>query len=166
MFTKEFYIRIFIDVILISFISVGFGSWLNFKYDKKLIAYEPLTAERILKNENHLNSKREVFFELIQIINKVMATSSWNGPDVQKNNRIIKALPPTELEINNCYAKLNLYVDNNEIIEKFPDLFKENVTPVKIGEFINLLRNDLGFDTIEFDPLKFTYIFLSENNGN
>ena len=131
MFDTEFWIRIIIDVVLIGFISVGFGSWLNFKYGKKLQELEPLTAEQILRKENYLNSKRDVFFELIGLVNRRFASSEWNGPQVLKN-RTVEHTKPSEVEINSCFSKLNLYVDNKVILEKYPYLFAGDSNPVAI----------------------------------
>lgn len=164
MFENEFWIRILIDVVLLGFISIGFGGWLNFKYGKKLKEFEPLTAEQILKKENYLNSKRDVFFELIQLINRSLAsmTLTWNGSQVPKS-RVTENTRPTEVEINSCFSKLNLYVDNREILEKFPFLFSGNTSPVDIGNFISLLRKDLGYGDSIIDSEKYPYVFNSKD---
>jgi hypothetical protein len=162
MFDPEFWTRIIIDVILLGFISVGFGSWLNYKYGKKLKELEPLKAEQILRKENYLNSKRDVFFELIGLINRRLASSKWNGPQVPKN-RTVENTKPTEVEINSCFSKLNLYVDNKVILEKYPYLFSGDSNPVEVGKFISLLRNDLGYGDSIINSEKYSYIFNSKD---
>lgn len=87
MFDIKFWTRIIIDVIILGFISVGFGSWLNYKYGKKLQELQPLTAEQILRKENYLNSKKDVFFESIGLINRRFASSEWNGHKCQKTEQ-------------------------------------------------------------------------------
>ena len=162
MFDNEFWIRIIIDVVLLGFISVGFGSWLNFRYGKKLKEYEPLTAEQILKKENYLNSKRDVFFELIGLLNRNLASTTWDGPQVPKN-RIAEDSKPTEVEINSCFSKLNLYVDDKEILEKYRYFFSGNSSPVDIGNYVSLLRKDLGYGESVIDSEKYLYIFNSKD---
>ncbi|MCD8413689.1 hypothetical protein [Tenacibaculum finnmarkense] len=161
MFNSEFWVRIIIDVVLIGFVSVGFGSWLNYKYGKKLKELEPQTAEQILRKENYLNSKRDVFFEVIELINRRFASSEWNGPQVP-NNRTIENTRPTEVEINSCYSKLNLYVDDKLILEKYPYLFSGDSNPVEIGDFMSLLRTDLGYGKSMIDSENYPYIFSND----
>ncbi|MBE7689022.1 hypothetical protein [Tenacibaculum finnmarkense] len=161
MFNSEFLVRIIIDVVLIGFVSVGFGSWLNYKYGKKLKELEPQTAEQILRKENYLNSKRDVFFEVIELINRRFASSEWNGPQVP-NNRTIENTRPTEVEINSCYSKLNLYVDDKLILEKYPYLFSGDSNPVEIGDFMSLLRTDLGYGKSMIDSENYPYIFSND----
>ena len=161
MFNKEFWTRIIIDVLLIGIISVAFGSWLNYKYNKKLKDYEPLTAEKILRKENYLNSKRDVFYEVIQLLSKSLASTNWTGPEAPKN-RVAENSKPTEVEINSCFSKLCLYVDNKEILERFPYLFSSDSSPATIGSYISLLRQDLGYGESIIDSAKFPYIFNSK----
>lgn len=161
MFGKEFWTKVIIDVVLIGIVSVGFISWLNYKFNKKLKDYEPLTAEEILRKENFLNSKRDAFFETIQLLSKSFASTSWTGDQIPKN-RIPESSRPTEVEINSCFSKLCLYVDNKEILEKFPYLFTSNSSPTTIGNYISLLREDLGYGESIIDSTKFPYIFNSK----
>lgn len=83
-------------------------------------------------------------------------------PQVPKN-RTVENTRPTEVEINSCFSKLNLYVDNKVILEKYSYLLTGNSNPVELGEYISLLRNDLGYGVSIIDPEKYTYIFNSKN---
>ncbi len=160
MLTIEFWTRIIIDVILLGVLGVGLESWLNYRFEKKLKKYEPLTAEEILKKENFLNSKRDVFFELIGLLSRSLASKSWTGENIPQN-RIEEDNKPTESEINACYAKLNLYVENKEILESYSSLFVSDTSPFDIGNYIKLLRKDLGYGDFTMTPEKYPYIFSS-----
>jgi hypothetical protein len=112
---------------------------------------EPMTASEILKNENYLNAKKEVYFESIEIINRIFATSNWSEIELDSiekygYKRNSGTLYPTELESNLVYCKLCLYSGNVKIPMKFRDFFdqkKDKNTPL-LCEFINLLKEDLG----------------------
>ncbi|WP_340075330.1 hypothetical protein [Leptobacterium sp. I13] len=157
---SEFWDRVIIDVVLLGIVSVILGKWVNYKFEKKLKDHEPLTAEQVLRRENYLNSKREVFFEVIILISRNLASTKWSGPGAPEK-RIPYMDTPNEVEINSCYAKLNLYVDDNKILKKYPFFFSGKPTPVDIAEYIGLLRKDLGYGDSIITSNEYNYIFNS-----
>jgi hypothetical protein len=158
---NEFWIRIVADIVLFGLLGTAFSGWLNYKFNKKLKGYEPLTAEEILKRENFLNSKREVFFELINLLNRSLASTTWSGPQVPLSRKQ-EGTRPSEIEINSCFSKLCLYVDSKEILERFPYIFTGDISPFTVGEFINLIRKDLGYGENIISPEKYPYVFNSK----
>lgn len=157
----EFWLIIIIDFVFIGILNIGLGSWINYKLSKRLKDYEPLTAEKMLKRENYLNSKRELFFVLINLLNRNLAAAIWTGPEAPKN-RILEGSRPTEVEINSCFSKLCLYVDDKKILKDFPYIFTDDVSPSRVGEYINLLRKDLGYGEGVITPDKYPYVFNSK----
>ena len=82
--------------------------------------WAPQTAGETLKRENYISSKRDTYFEAINIVNRIFADFRFDGIKSDSNYVRLKGTTyPTEYEINSCLSKLYLYTDNPEIIDSF-----------------------------------------------
>jgi hypothetical protein len=144
---------------------------------QKSIDYKwaPLTAAETLKKENFLNSKRDTYFQAIDIINREFANSNFIEDSVSINQlyRNKGGEYPTELEVNTCYDKLCLYSDKKDIPLTYFNLFKGRDSlnnPIKpiyeMYKFISLIRKDLGYDDILLDYTEFKYIVEHRKSGS
>ena len=129
-------------------------------FDRRLEALKPLTAEETLRRQNYLNSKRDAFFDAVELVSKHLAAVPWSGSDVPLD-RSLHGNRPSESEVNTCLAKLSLYSDDPEIPEAFLSCFS-NASPDSLGHFINRLREDLGYGTLTSDPKDYKYCFMRE----
>jgi hypothetical protein len=134
-------------------------SRVKFEFDKQLENLKPLTAEETLRRENYLNSKRDAYYESIELLCKLLQSAECSGPDVPKDRKVIK-IDISEHTINSCYAKLVLYSDNNQIPTVFRDSFS-SCSPQMLGKYINLVKKDLGYGNATIVPEKYSYIFTN-----
>lgn len=128
--------------------------------DLKLEAAKPLTAEETLRRQNNLNSKRDAFFEAISLVNRHHAAVEWSGPDIP-SDRKLSGTRPTESEVNTCYAKLCLFSKDPQIPIRFFTCFGA-ASAVSVGEFVSLLRQELGYGELPFSPEFYTRFFGRE----
>jgi len=142
--SREWWGDFLLKVIFLGIIVFGIQQYIGHKIN-------PLTSSEILKKENFINSKKEVFYEAIQIINKKLAMGNWSGPDAAKY-KTWKGASLTEKEVNDCLSKLYIFSNNKNIPINFAKLFgsKANVSPTVVGRFIKLLRKDLDYGDGEF----------------
>ncbi|WP_416438627.1 hypothetical protein [Phnomibacter sp. MR] len=79
-------------------------------------SWGPTTAAETLKKENYINSKREAYFDAINLVNREISGFNFNlNIDTSKFKRIKGSSLPTEYEVNSSLTKLHLYSDNPEI---------------------------------------------------
>lgn len=158
-FSAEFFGQLFLQVILI-------GILLFFLHNYYQNKWAPLTAAETLKKENFLNSKRDTYFQAIDILNRNLANSEFtvNGIISDTANRKRGGSYPTELEINSCFSKLCIYSDDENIPLTFYKLFDtndKNLRPIlEMSTFINLLRKDLGYGDAIIDTTQDRYKFI------
>jgi hypothetical protein len=143
-FLLNFFGRILIEVLLIGIVVFLIQGHFENKW-------EPLTAAEILKKENYLNAKRDVYFEAITILNRALL----NEPIWEKGRQPIDSLRniggkyPNDLEINSCFAKLCIFSDDQKIIKLYRSLFiSQGPTAKPILDMRNLIihiRKDLGY---------------------
>lgn len=100
-FTKEFIYQFIIQVIFSGLIIFYFQN-----YIQNISA--PITAAEILKKENFLNSKRDTYFQALELLNRNLSNSEFitNGIVSDSTNRIRGGNYPSELEVNSCFSKL------------------------------------------------------------
>jgi len=158
-FTGEFFIRLIIEVLFLG-ILVAIAQ----KYIDSRLASQ--TAIDILTAQNKLNSKKEVYFEAISILNRYLSDKALylphRAPDTA--NRKTRGTYPTEIEINNCFAKLCIYSDNSEI----PTLYRELLTDtgkyarpiLKMEQVVNMMRDDLGNGVAIIDTVGDRYKYI------
>lgn len=151
--------QVIIQVILLGVIVFFFQRYVENKW-------APLTAEETLKRSNFLNSKKDTYFQAIDILNRALANSEFveNGKKSDSSHRNRGGKYPTELEVNSCYSKLCIYSSDKEIPKIYRKLFITNDQQLKpileMGIFINLLRKDLGYEDTIVDPRNNEYQFI------
>jgi len=155
-FNVELVLKILIEVIVVGFVVFFVQSYFQNKW-------KPLTAAETLKKENFLNAKRDVYFEAIELANRVIGQYELRQPGEPKIKmlRNIGAEFPTEFEVNTCFAKLCIYSDNKEIIRLFKEIIKthDETKPVAaLEDFVNLLRKDLGYGEGIIESYEYEYI--------
>lgn len=97
---------------------ISFLVFLSQNYLLKLWA--PETAAETLKSENYINSKKETYYEAINLVTRSFAMFKFDSIQVDpKFKRIRGTTYPSEFEINSCLSKLHLYTDNKEIIDSY-----------------------------------------------
>ena len=159
-FTSEFFIQIVIQVILMGLI-------VFFVQNYFLRKWQPMTAAETLKKENFLNSKRDVFYEAIQIANREYAFIEFtdlNGNKLTDYPRHTGTSKPSEFEVNTCFSKLCIYADNKEIPRLFKQMFlhSPDSKPIAILEdLVNSIRKDLGYGDGIISPRTNEYEYIS-----
>ena len=133
-------------------------------FDVKLEHIKPLTAEEILKRENFLNSKRDVYFEALELVSRNLACSNWSlqNPNMVRTEDLIY---PTEVEVNTVLAKLTIFTNDPQIPRKFAELFPggdRKVVIKDIGNFVNILREDMGYGGSGISDEKYIYAFIGK----
>ena len=129
-------------------------------FDLKLEKIRPLTAEETLRRENFLNAKRDAFYEAISVVNQFLEAVPWEGPDVPPD-RPVRGERPSEATVNVCLAKISMFCDDGDIPTAFLACF-QNASPVSLGEFVSLLRRDLGYGDLPFDSKDYKRYFARE----
>jgi hypothetical protein len=158
-FTTEFWGQIIIQFIIGGLILFFLQSYYKNKW-------APMTAAETLKKENFLNSKRDTYFQAIDILNRNLANSEFieNGVASDTANRKRGGDYPTELEINSCFSKLCIYSDDEKIPLTFYKLFDTNdksLRPIlEMSIFINLVRKDLDYGNAIIDTTQDRYKFI------
>lgn len=164
-FTREFSIRVIIEVILLGIVVFFVQNHFQNKW-------QPLTAAETLKKENFLNAKRDVYFQAIELANRAVGNSDLYEPGKNKIDRPrnIGSKYPTEIEVNSCFSKLCIYSDDKEIILLFKEIFLPiNTTrPIAVLEdLINLMRKDLGYGKgiISLETNEYQYIQIGARDS-
>ncbi|MBI5102236.1 MAG: hypothetical protein HZB33_10425 [Nitrospirae bacterium] len=158
-FTPKFIASILLQVVLLG----GVVFFIQKYFENK---WAPLTAEETLRRENFLNAKRDTYFQAIDILNRALANSEFteNGKPADLSHRNRGGKYPTELEVNSCFSKLCIYSSNKEILKTYRKLFDTSDKQLKpileMGNFINLLRKDLGYENVIVDPYQNEYQFI------
>lgn len=163
--SQDFWAKAILEIIILGVVLFVFQKY----FEHRL---RPLTASETLKRENFLNAKRDVFYEAIEIANREYAYIDFTdatGKVMTNYPRDRGTSKPTEFEVNTCFAKLCIYSDKKEI----PILFKQfflhdpNAKPIQILEdFVNLLREDLGYGEGIIKPRtdEYQYISIGKND--
>jgi hypothetical protein len=158
-FTPEFIASILLQVILLGVVVF----FIQKHFENK---WAPLTAEETLRRTNFLNAKRDVYSQAIDILNRALANSEFieNGQLSSPLHRNRGSKYPTELEVNSCFSKLCIYSSNKEILRTYRKLFDNKDKQLKpileMGKFVNLLREDLGYESIKVDPYNNEFQFI------
>lgn len=130
------------------------------EFDCRIEALKPLTAEETLRRENFLNAKRDAFYDAILVLSQFLEAVSWSGPNIPQD-RPVQGKRPTEAVVNTCLAKISMFCDDPEIPNAFLKCF-QNASPVSLGQFVNRLRQDLGYKELPFDPNEYKRFFSRE----
>jgi hypothetical protein len=161
-FTQEFASKLILEGVILG--CIVFGGQLFFENK-----YKPITAAEILKKENFLNAKRDIYAQAIDILNRSLANSSFiiGGKTSDTINQNIGGSYPTDLEINSCFSKLCIYSDDPEIPLTYCKLFNIQNTTIRpileMSNFINLVRQDLGYGGPIIDTTGDRYKFIKTN---
>ena len=101
-----------------------------------------------IKTELWLEKKR-IYVETVKMIDKRFDSMFFDSAEPIVNT-------PTTQEINKVFRELLLMCDNDEIIIKFQSFMDYSVedycSPASRGDFINLIREDLGKDKFSIKP--------------
>ena len=137
-FTSEFIAQIFLQFIILGL----FMTCVQYKL-------APLTAAEILKQQNYISSKKDIYFEAINLVTRELSGYDFHVlPDTTKNYARIKGTTlPTEFEINSCLNKLYLFSNNETIINSFKKNFAKGYNPIEQNIImVKAIRLDLGGD--------------------
>lgn len=123
----------------------------------------PRIASEILKQQNLVNEKKQVFSEGIDIILKHISHSY-----ITQVNKVTMGVRPTALEENSCLIKLYIYSINQDIPKQFKKILlpfknKENVVD-EFTKFLSLLSIELGNKDVIIDPKEFEFIVPTDSN--
>jgi len=145
-FRKELLWRILLDVLLVAVVAV-MGFWLN-----------PLQAESTLRRQNYLNSKRDAYYEAVDVMMRWMGAvdispaPSWRVP---------QGTIPTERDVNLAKAKLVLFMDKEEVVAQFDSFFASSANTIRtFGQFVKLARMDMGYADWQLLG-KYKYLFVN-----
>lgn len=154
-----------IKIVLGNAAVIGFLWFILQRYTVALISkrFEPLTAQEVLRRQNLLNSRLKAYTRACELVCSSMAAEDWNGPDVPKD-RTPEDSKPKESEINSCAAGLAMFSDNEEVRHAFLKCFQKP-SPVDLGKFIEVLRQDLGYGESKFKPDEYPYIFGNQKKA-
>ena len=115
---------------------------------------QPLMKQKITAQTELWLQKKQVYIETIELIDKRFDSMKF------KDSEPI-ATPPTTDEINNVYRQLLFFCDNGEILTDFHNFMDFSVegycSPANRGNFIKLLREDLGKSKLSIVDEKIPY---------
>ncbi|MDA2922458.1 hypothetical protein MYX07_04310 [Patescibacteria group bacterium AH-259-L07] len=115
---------------------------------------QPLMQKNITARSELWLHKKEIYIKTIAIIDKRFDSM------VFKNSRPV-ADPPTNKEFNEVYRELLLVCDDDEILIRFQKFMDTSVegycSPANRGDFINLIRKDLGKSKFSIKPKEIPY---------
>ena len=109
--------------------------------------WAPGTAAEILKQQNYISSKKDTYFDAINLVTRELSGYDFHATvDTTKNYARIKGTTlPTEFEINSCINKLYLFSNNQDIITSFKRIFTKGYNPIDQNIIlIKSIRIDLG----------------------
>jgi len=107
-------------------------------------------AKEKLKNENFINSKKEAYFNAIEIAYREMAFTHYrdarNGKVISDSARLRERITrPNEVELNLAYGKLFLFSDNKEIPKNFYSIaLKKGIDIDYLKRMMDAMRVELG----------------------
>ncbi|MBJ2175455.1 hypothetical protein JBL43_14480 [Aureibaculum sp. A20] len=133
------------------------------EYLKKINNMQPFTASEILKKENYLNSKRDIIYQSVNLMSREFASKKWIGKQVPKNRKIDEKRP-TESEINDCFGKLCIFVDDEKVLKQYFKIFGTQSSAADWGIYLDLVRKDLDYGNVSISPELFPYFFNTINS--
>jgi hypothetical protein len=151
--------------IILQFIVLGILLFFIQMYYKN--KWEPITAAEVLKRENYLNSKKEVYFEAISLLNRYFANIDFTNSNIHKSVRKRGMDYPSETEVNSCFSKLCIYSNDKNIPLTFQKIFLNKDGKVfiikEMSNIVSLIRADLSYDKIDLDSTKDEYLYIQIN---
>jgi len=115
---------------------------------------QPLMQQKITAQTELWLQKIQVYIKTIELIDKMFDSMKLEDSEPIGNR-------PTTDKMNNVYRQLLFFCDNDEILmdfHKFMDLSIEGYcTPANRGNFIKLLREDLGKSKLSIVDEKIPY---------
>jgi hypothetical protein len=143
----------FLIVLLILVIPTGISIFFNFLSNSKLESFRNQLETNLADYKSELDNinkkdfelfiyKKSVYSEVIRVVDKKFDSMNFH------DSKPISSEPTTQ-EMNEVYRQLLLVTDNEEIPSLFMK-FLDNKTcntycsPARRGEFLKLLRDDLG----------------------
>jgi len=156
-FTPEFIGKSLIQIVGIGIIVFLIQGYFNNKW-------QPVTASNVLRKQNSITSKKDVYFEAINIATRELSGYDFHGPKIPDNYiRNIGTTLPTEFEINSCLTRLYIFSDNPQVINSFKRLFSKGNNPIEENiKLIKYIRLDLVGDN-KLDANKYEYIQMSRD---
>ena len=109
--------------------------------------WAPGTAAETLKQQNYISSKKDAYFDAINLVTRELSGYDFYVAfDTIKNYSRIKGTTlPTEFEINWCLNKLYLFSNDEVIINSFKRIFAKGYNPIEENiTMIKAIRQDLG----------------------
>lgn len=125
---------------------------IRFELQKNIADYESKLNKKFEKYKSELKAisdkdfelfiyKKNIYTEVIRVVDKRF--DSMNFGDVKQISE-----EPSTKEMNEAYRQLLLVTDNDEILKRFMKFMDNSIndycSPANRGDFINLLRIDLG----------------------
>jgi len=109
--------------------------------------WAPGTAAETLKQQNYISSKKDAYFDAINLVTRELSGYDFHVAfDTIKNfSRIKGTTLPTEFEINSCLNKLYLFSNDEVIINSFKRIFAKGYNPIEQNIIMTkYIRKDLG----------------------
>ena len=157
---SEFLIDKLINGIIIALILFLIQTGVNYFLDKKKIKNKS-------EIENLYAEKQKTYFEAIDLINTYLSNDNWYGNEIPDNINEIKLVRkpmPDMIQVNNCYSKLVLFSENEEIFKAFLSIFSnpkdQEPHTIRFAKLLNLMRIDLGYDSTIIKPEKYRFNFI------
>jgi hypothetical protein len=123
------------------------------------IFVNPIIARGVKIQESILEQRYAACDKAINILQRRFASAALTGPNAPANYKPSES-SPTQLEINVVYTLLSLYCTNSSVASKFTEVVKcENLAIKNIGEFVVLLRKEMGVEGGKLASEKFSYIY-------
>ena len=149
------------DGILIAVIIFSFQTSVNYFLDKIKIKNKSAI-------ENLYAEKQKTYFEAVDLINTYLSNDSWSGEGIPENINEIKLVRkpmPDMIQVNNCYSKLVLYSEIEEIFKAFTSIFSPSPNgqephTIRVAKLLNLMRVDLGHSSTIINPEDYRFNFI------
>lgn len=154
-FNKSFWWTIIINTLFTGIFVYCLHLWFDNKFK---VSY--------LKEENFINKKRDIYFEVLNVATKYLSADDWANDTAKASRNFVRPIDnmPSESEINLCVSKLAIYSDDLNIPLCFYDIIKPNgnkeSVSTKLSKLSKLMRVDLGYGKSIIDTTNDNYLYI------
>lgn len=152
--------RVLLLIILVFICSAVTNIFVSYQQDKIIEKYKIELQSSQNKDFKLWLHKKEVFIEATDILIRNFDSSNFTGPGSERH--IPTKDKPTTKEINAVLANLYLLSSDEKIPLKFMELLNEDCSPGDIGDFIKLVRKELGHSELNIDSGEIGFFYNTD----
>lgn len=116
----------------------------------------------LIKKETWLQ-KKQIFTNAVSLVARQWDAAAFSQEESATPHIPLKNVKPTSTQKNDVLAQLYMLADNKEIPNKFIEVIDGKRSPASIGEFILMLRNEIGTSELVIKPEEMAVFYNTDD---